>query len=276
MTRSALVARDSRRQYQGNPWPKKRPTIRALLGLICVVVGAGATVGSVRAQAVTLSGPCVGAIAGAAARHDVPFDRLLAISRVESGLRPYVINAAGQGYGFDDRPSAVEGVENLQRGGVDSIDVGCMQINLRWHPDAFTDLNAAFDPAVNADYGARFLRRLFDESGSWVDATQRYHSGDPVRGRRYGCAVDIELARLRGDRPPACRTDGPTIRTAANTFTSAAVLTPNPLSGPAGSVVIHGQAADGSVAVEPPSADDVADDARVVRGFGTDARVIRR
>ena len=243
---------------------------------MCVVVGTGTTFASGRAQEVTLSGPCVGAIAGAAERHDVPFDRLLAISRVESGLRPYVINAAGQGYGFDDRPSAVEGVENLQRAGINSIDVGCMQINLRWHPDAFADLDTAFEPAANANYGASFLRRLFDESGSWAVATQRYHSGDPVRGRRYGCAVDIELARLRGDRPPACRTDGPTIRTAANTFTSAAVLTPNTLGDPVGSVVIRGQSTPDDIANDQTVADDGGGDPSVVRGFDGDARIIRR
>ena len=154
-----------------------------------------------------------------------------------------------------------------------------MQINLRWHPDAFADLDTAFDPTSNANYGAAFLRRLYNDSGSWMVATQRYHSGDPVRGRRYGCAVDIELARLRGDPPPACRTDGPTIQTAANTFTSAAVLTANVLAGPSDTAVIRGQSSgpsdDGTIDATADEPDRAGDD-HVVRGFGSGSRVIRR
>ena len=37
-----------------------------------------------------------------------------------------------------------------------------MQISLTFHPDAFPDLNQAFDPASNADYGARFLMQLYE------------------------------------------------------------------------------------------------------------------
>ena len=45
-----------------------------------------------------------------------------------------------------------------------SVDVGCMQISLTYHPDAFSSMDQAFDPASNADYGARFLAQLLRES----------------------------------------------------------------------------------------------------------------
>ena len=32
--------------------------------------------------------------------------------------------------------------------GVRLMDVGCMQVNLQMHPDAFPSLDAAFDPAA--------------------------------------------------------------------------------------------------------------------------------
>ncbi len=35
-----------------------------------------------------------------------------------------------------------------------------MQINLRWHPEAFVNAAQGFDPAVNVDYAARFLTDL--------------------------------------------------------------------------------------------------------------------
>jgi hypothetical protein len=51
-------------------------------------------------------------------------------------------------------PSAFEAA------GITSLDVGCLQVNLAQHPDAFSTLAAAFDPVANADYGAAFLTSL--------------------------------------------------------------------------------------------------------------------
>ena len=38
--------------------------------------------------------------------------------------------------------------------GARSIDVGCMQVNLLHHADAFASLEQAFDPVANARYAA--------------------------------------------------------------------------------------------------------------------------
>ena len=46
-----------------------------------------------------------------------------------------------------------------------SIDIGCAQVNLMHHPDAFASLEQAFDPMANADYAARFLKQLHDTHG---------------------------------------------------------------------------------------------------------------
>ena len=48
----------------------------------------------------------------------------------------------------------------VQAQGVRSIDIGCMQVNLMHHPNAFATLDAAFDPLANALYAARFLTEL--------------------------------------------------------------------------------------------------------------------
>jgi soluble lytic murein transglycosylase-like protein len=60
-----------------------------------------------------------------------------------------------------------------------------MQVNLMHHPGAFASLDAAFDPATNALYAARFLNSLYGVSGSWVQATAAYHSETPAIGADY-------------------------------------------------------------------------------------------
>ena len=224
-----------------------------------VVTGTGATPhqGTVTAAA----GVCAQAITLASTRHGVPLDLMLAIGRVESGLNPWVINAAGQGIRFDDRSAAVLGVERLQGRGIASIDIGCMQVNLRWHPQAFATLTSAFDPVTNADYAARFLRRLYQDSGSWDQAAMRYHSGDPTRQQRYGCAVRAERARLNGNPMPRCGVPGPAVQTAATSFASgAAVVTPRSMA--EGAVVLLGRT------------DADQGDSRVISGNTSDDRVV--
>jgi hypothetical protein len=64
-----------------------------------------------------------------------------------------------------------------------------MQVNLMHHPQAFQSLDMAFEPAVNADYAARFLLQLHDQSGDWTKATASYHSGNPAEGDPYAAKV---------------------------------------------------------------------------------------
>ena len=100
----------------------------------------------------------------------MPAHLLAAISRVESGRRdpatgavhpwPWSVNAEGQGASYDTKAEAVAAVRAMQANGVRSIDVGCGQINLMYHPDAFPSLELAFDPQANAAYAAKFLKEL--------------------------------------------------------------------------------------------------------------------
>jgi len=76
---------------------------------------------------------------------------------------------------------AIATVRALQASGVRSIDVGCMQVNLMYHPSAFASLDEAFDPGANAQYAARFLNALYRASGSWVQATAAYPAALPAR-----------------------------------------------------------------------------------------------
>ena len=89
------------------------------------------------------------------------------------------MNAEGQGLFYDTKAEAVAAVRAMQARGIRSIDVGCGQINLMHHPDAFANLELAFDPQANAAYAARFLKELFAQTGDWNKATAMYHSATP-------------------------------------------------------------------------------------------------
>lgn len=148
---------------------------------------------------------CGRAIAAAERDGGIPAGLLLAIARVESGRRapqggiapwPYAINADGSGRFPESKPAAIAEVSALRERGIRSMDVGCMQVNLFHHPMAFPDLDAAFDPARNVAYAARFLRELRARTGNWAEAIAQYHSTEPGRGLAYHSRVRV--ARVAG------------------------------------------------------------------------------
>jgi len=138
---------------------------------------------------------CREAISAAESAHAIPSQLLAAIGHVESGRAdpvtgevspwPWAADINGEGHFFPDKQQAITAVLAAQARGVHSIDVGCMQINLLQHPNAFASLDQAFDPVANANYGALFLRQLHDQTGSWPQATAAYHSQTPALGLAY-------------------------------------------------------------------------------------------
>jgi hypothetical protein len=100
-------------------------------------------------------------------------------------LSPWSINVEGKPYRFSSKQQAIEAVRKFQHRGVKSIDVGCMQINLKHHPRAFQSLEQAFDPQTNIAYAARFLKQLMKTYQSWNKAVGAYHSLTPHYSDRY-------------------------------------------------------------------------------------------
>ena len=184
-----------------------RIALRLLLacGVLALPRLAAATEGadSVAAQ----SDQCTQAVAAAEAKYGIPNGLLLAIAKTESGRPiaglkglqpwPWAVDADGRAYYFDQEAAAVS---FLRTAGAVQTDVGCVQINLQSHPHAFPNLDAAFDPARNADYGGLFLRRLFDETGNWFTAVGYYHSRTPDLAATYRDRVS---AVAEGREPPA-------------------------------------------------------------------------
>ena len=91
--------------------------------------------------------------------HQIKQNLLTTISSVESGRYiksigkrqawPWTIHAQGKGYYYQTKQEAITAVKNLQQQGINNIDVGCMQINLKYHGSAFNNLDEAFDPKKN-------------------------------------------------------------------------------------------------------------------------------
>lgn len=89
---------------------------------------------------------------------------------------PWTVYSEGRGRYLPTKDAAIAEVRKLQAKGVKNIDVGCMQVNLYWHPDAFDNLHEAFDPKKNATYAASLLKKLQGETRSWTVAVAYYHS----------------------------------------------------------------------------------------------------
>ena len=141
------------------------------------------------------SARCVGYFRHFETRLKIPQDTLYSISLQETGkihsdkkmkiAWPWTVNVEGKGYYFDTKREAVIFVRDQLRTGKESIDVGCMQVNLKHHPEAFHSLDQAFDPKSNIAYGAKFLVSKYEQLGSWAKAIGHYHSATPHLGEKY-------------------------------------------------------------------------------------------
>lgn len=156
---------------------------------------AAACTSSAAAQAPRIDKLCEREMVGASHRHGVPLGMLYAVGLTETGrgdsLRPYALNVDGKAVYELSRPAAIRAFSAAARQGAKFIDVGCMQINHRYHGKKFKSLEQMFDPATNVDYAARFLAELKVREGSWTKAVARYHAGpdnDPAQ-KRYVCRV---------------------------------------------------------------------------------------
>jgi hypothetical protein len=125
----------------------------------------------------------------------LPENLLVSIGLVESGHAdaltgrlapwPWTVNVDGAGQFFGNEDAAIAFVRLAESSGARDVDVGCFQISLQRHPDAFATLADAFDPAKNAGFAAEFLVRLKQQTGSWNSAIADYHSAMPDLGLPY-------------------------------------------------------------------------------------------
>lgn len=96
----------------------------------------------------------------------------------------------GEGHWFENRDAALAYVfENYNRG-ARSFDIGCFQINFRWHGENFNSIEDMFDPTANAQYAAKFLNDLHTETGDWSAAAGAFHSRTEAEATGYRDTFD--------------------------------------------------------------------------------------
>ena len=157
-----------------------------------------------------LAAHCDRAAESAAREHGIPISVLKAIALTETGraqdghLRPWpwAVNIDGQGHWFESQSEALSFMAARLQDGSRNFDVGCFQINHRWHGQAFASVEAMLNPLANADYAAGFLRQLFNETRDWSLAAGAYHSRTPHHAKRYRARFDRLRAALDAT-PPA-------------------------------------------------------------------------
>ena len=136
----------------------------------------------------------------------VPVDLLLAITRTETGRVknsnmnpwPWTVNMEGKGVWFDTEDQARVYVFRHFIKGARSFDIGCFQINYKWHGHAFASIEEMFDPVANARYAATFLAKHYAEYGQWDDAVGAYHS----QSRRFALRYLQRFAKIRAALDP--------------------------------------------------------------------------
>ena len=138
---------------------------------------------------------CFDAAIKAEQKYQIKKYLLVSISKVETGrwnerlqqktAWPWTVNAGGKGRYYKSKEEAVNAVRELQKLGYESIDVGCMQVNLRFHGDKFASLEDAFDPEKNVDVAAQFLKGRYNHRRDWLLAATDYHSKLPSRAKTY-------------------------------------------------------------------------------------------
>lgn len=131
-------------------------------------------------------------------KYQIPKHLLRSISIVETGRWhsgaqiylswPWAINQGGKSYYMDSKKEAIKKVKQMLEAGLTNIDIGCMQINLHHHPEAFSSLNDAFEPKNNIEYAANFLLNNYNLSQNWQQAIAIYHSQASI-GRAYANKV---------------------------------------------------------------------------------------
>lgn len=123
----------------------------------------------------------------------VPLDILRTISIAGTGRKerskmvpwPWTVNVEGRGIWFDTEAQAISNILRHFKSGKRNFDIGCFQINYRWHGHAFRSIEEMFEPMANTRYAALFIRRLHREFGDWDRAIGAFHSRTHKHAQRY-------------------------------------------------------------------------------------------
>lgn len=148
---------------------------------------------------------CLQAALDAAKQTGVPFSVLRAISMVETGRDgrpwPWTVNFGGDGRWFDSAVEAEAEAAAALGQGATNVDLGCFQLNYRWHAEGFASVSDMLDPAQNALYAAEYLADHFAQTGDWALAAAAYHSATPEFATSYQAKFEAAYAQLEDSAP---------------------------------------------------------------------------
>ena len=130
--------------------------------------------------------------------YQLPENLLVSIALTESGKKlkngefvawPWTTNIKGKGKFFDSKEKALKYVNKFIKKGRKNIDMGCMQVNHMYHPNAFINLEKAFDPETNVKWSANLIKNLYQKYGSYREAVGYYHSYRTAKKNQYSKKV---------------------------------------------------------------------------------------
>ncbi len=120
-----------------------------------------------------------------ASQYQMPAAVLYAAALTESGKTidrgvfrpwPWTLNVAGKAKRFATRKAACQELKTQLINGIQSIDIGIMQINWRWNHKRLRSPCQALSPYTNLHHGAALLRSAYLIKHSWSAAVGHYHS----------------------------------------------------------------------------------------------------
>ena len=162
---------------------KKR--VKSLLLVICLCMASNNALASNN----HIQGKIKRLIQATEEQYGIPSGLLEAIAFVESGINNHVINIAGKSVIAMNNKEALKIISDARENGIKNIDVGVMQLNYRWHSNAFANIQEILNPKNNIEYAAKFLLRLKKQHGTWYAAICNYHSSKPNHQIKYSYKV---------------------------------------------------------------------------------------
>lgn len=101
----------------------------------------------------------------------------------------YALNSKGKAYYFETREEAENKLNEILQV-TDNVDVGLMQINVRWHGNKVSKASDLFDIETNLSVGAEILRNGINSTFDNCLGVGRFHTwSDEEKARVYGCRV---------------------------------------------------------------------------------------
>lgn len=127
--------------------------------------------------------------------YNIPTGLLKAVSKIESEYNPLALNDGLKTHRFKTKEEVIDRISYLIEIGRTNFDIGCMQINYRWHGKNFTSPEEMLDVTWNVRYAASLIAGLYKDHGSWQAAIRHYHSYEPKFYKIY--SKKIALAWLK-------------------------------------------------------------------------------